>query len=61
MHDLFEEKLKVVLNLIRTNNTAEDALKHTQAVSNLVRAHNDFSILSPKQAVEKPEQEKPKK
>lgn len=59
MHELFEEKLKVVLNLIRTNNSAEDALKYTQAVSNLVRAQSDFVVLSPKPKQE-PE-EKPKK
>lgn len=40
MDELIEEKIKVVLNLIRTNNTADDALKITQAVDNLARARN---------------------
>jgi len=61
MHELFEEKLKVVLNLIRTNNTAEDALKITQAAGNLARAQNEYAILSPKPGTEKPDGEKPKK
>ena len=38
MDELIEEKMKVVLNLIRTNNSADDALKITQAVDNLTRA-----------------------
>jgi hypothetical protein len=41
--ELIEEKIKVVLNLIRTNNTADDALKITQAVDNLARARNTLS------------------
>ena len=40
MNELFEEKMKVVLNLIRVNNSADEALKITQAVDNLVRARN---------------------
>lgn len=42
MNELFEEKMKVVLNLIRTNNSADDALKITQAADNLARARNNF-------------------
>lgn len=38
MNDLIEEKMKVVLNLIRTNNSADEALKITQAMDNLTRA-----------------------
>lgn len=38
MNELIEEKMKVVLNLIRTNNSADDALKITQAMDNLTRA-----------------------
>ena len=40
LNALFQEKLKVVLNLIRTNNQPDDALKITQAADNLVRARN---------------------
>lgn len=40
MDELFEEKMKVVLNLIRTNNTADEALKITQAALNLAQARN---------------------
>ena len=43
MNELFEEKLKIVLNLIRTNNTGDEALKITQAADNLVRARNSFA------------------
>lgn len=46
MNELFEEKLKVILNLIRTNNTGDEALKITQAADNLVRARNSFSSWS---------------
>lgn len=45
MNDLFEEKMKVVLNLIRTNNSAEEALKITQAVDNLARARNVANVI----------------
>ena len=41
LDDLFEEKLRVVLNLIRTNSTGDDALKITQAADYLVRARNN--------------------
>jgi len=46
MNELFEEKMKVVLNLIRTNNSAEEALKITQAVDNLARARNTANLLA---------------
>ena len=42
MNELFEEKLKIVLNLIRTNNTGDEALKITQACLNLAHARNTF-------------------
>lgn len=35
MDKLIEDKLTVVLNLIRTNNTADEVLKITQAFLNL--------------------------
>ena len=38
MNELFDEKMKVVLNLIRTNLSPEEAMKVTQAVENLTRA-----------------------
>lgn len=38
MNELIDEKMKVVLNLIRTNLNADEALKITQAVDNLSRA-----------------------
>lgn len=44
MNELFEEKMKIVLNLIRTNNSADEALKITQAADNLARARNTFSL-----------------
>ena len=47
MNELFEEKLKVVLNLIRVNNTADEALKITQATNNLVQARNNYVLCSP--------------
>jgi hypothetical protein len=40
MNELFEDKMKIVLNLIRTNNSADEALKITQAVANLAHARN---------------------
>ena len=46
MDELFEDKMKVVLNLIRTNNTADDALKITQAAYNLAQARNTFAVLT---------------
>jgi hypothetical protein len=49
MDELFVEKLKVVLNLIRTNNTGDDALKITQAADNLVRAWRGFTLPEPEQ------------
>ena len=47
MNDLFEEKMKVVLNLIRTNSTADDAMKITQASQNLANARNAFLLSNP--------------
>lgn len=44
MNELFEEKMKIVLNLIRTNNSADEALKITQAADNLARARNTFAV-----------------
>jgi hypothetical protein len=44
MNELFEEKLKVVLNLIRTNSSAEDAMKISQAACNLVHARSTFAV-----------------
>lgn len=45
--ELIEEKIKVVLNLIRVNNTADEALKITQAVDNLARARSTLSETKP--------------
>jgi hypothetical protein len=42
MNEMFEEKMKVVLNLIRTNNTGDEALKISQAALNLAHARNTF-------------------
>lgn len=44
MNELFEEKMKIVLNLIRTNNTADDVMKITQAAWNLANARNYFLV-----------------
>ena len=44
MNELFEDRMKVVLNLIRTNSTAEDAQKITQAAYNLAQARNTFAL-----------------
>ena len=38
MNELIDEKIQVVLNLIRSNLKGDDALKITQAVDNLTRA-----------------------
>ena len=40
INKLFEEKMKVALGHIRTNNTGDDSLKYTQSVDNLTRAWN---------------------
>lgn len=42
MEELFEEKMKVVLERLRSNNTGDDALKYTQAVDNLARARKTW-------------------
>ena len=44
MNELFEEKMKIVLNLIRTNNTADDVMKITQAALNLAHTRNYYSL-----------------
>ena len=38
MNELIDKKMETVLNLIRTNNSADEALKITQAVDNLTRS-----------------------
>lgn len=38
MDELFEDKTKIVLNLIRSNNKADEALKLTQALVNIGNA-----------------------
>lgn len=45
MDQLFEEKMEVVLKLIRVNSTADEALKVTQAALNLAQARNTFAGL----------------
>ncbi len=40
LDNLIKDKMKVVLNLIRTNNTEDQALKVSQAFDNLVRGRN---------------------
>ncbi len=45
MKELFEEKMKVVLNLIRVNSTGDDAMKITQAACNLAQARNTFNLM----------------
>jgi len=42
MEELFEEKMKVVLERLRTNNTGDEALKYTQALDNLARARTTW-------------------
>lgn len=37
---LVQDKTRVVLNLIRSNNTADDVLKITQAFRNIVEGEN---------------------
>jgi hypothetical protein len=52
MNELFEEKMKVVLNLIRTNNSAEEALKITQAALNLSHARNTAAAFQAQEQTE---------
>jgi hypothetical protein len=40
MDKLIEDKMTIVLNLIRTNNTADEVLKITQAFLNLASGRN---------------------
>lgn len=54
MKELFEEKMKVVLNLIRTNSTGDDAMKITQAACNLAQARNAF-VSEAERAEQEPE------
>jgi hypothetical protein len=42
VEELIEEKTKVVLNLIRTNNSADEVLKITQAFVNISNGRNLF-------------------
>lgn len=46
MDELLDEKIKVVLNLIRTNNSAADALNIAQAVNYLFRARESLNAES---------------
>ena len=46
LDELFEDRMKLVLNLLRTNNIADDAMKITQAAYNLAQARNTFSVLT---------------
>jgi hypothetical protein len=39
---LYAEKMKIVLNLIRSNNTGQDAMHFTQSADNLVRSRNGY-------------------
>ena len=47
MDDLIEQKTKIVLNLIRTNSTADDVLKITQGFRNIVDGWNDLKEPKP--------------
>ena len=40
MDELIDEKIKVVLNLLRTNNTQDEALKFSQAFVNMANGKN---------------------
>lgn len=44
--ELFEEKLKIVLNLLRTNSTGDEVLKITQGVRNLVDSKIGYTQLN---------------
>jgi hypothetical protein len=59
MEVLFEEKMTVVLNLIRTNNSADEALKLTQAAYNLAQAKNVAIPVQPPEQVELKTTKKP--
>lgn len=45
--ELFKEKLEIALKLIRSNNTADEVLKISQAVNYLVRAQEFTSDTNP--------------
>lgn len=47
MEELIEQKTKIVLNLIRTNCTADDVLKITQGFRNIVDGWNDLKEQKP--------------
>lgn len=59
MQELFEEKMKIVLGLIRVNNTAEDAQKITQAALNLAHARNYFLLNPPQEEPKTPKKQGP--
>lgn len=47
LEKLFEDKMKVILNLIRAtsmNNPADEVMKITQAACNLAQARNIFAV-----------------
>lgn len=48
MDKLIEEKMEIVLKLIRTNSTADEVLKITQAFVNLTNGNNLFQGKSTK-------------
>ena len=47
MDELIEQKAKIILNLIRTNSTADDVLKITQGFRNIVDGWNDLKEPKP--------------
>lgn len=57
MQELFEDKMKIVLNLIRTNSTADDAQKITQAALNLAHARNYFLLNQPQEEPKTPKKQ----
>lgn len=54
IEELFEEKTRVVLNLIRPNNTATDAQQITQSLRNIVDANTAFVLLQQNSKPKKP-------
>lgn len=61
MNELFDEKLKVVLGLIRTNNTAADAKAIAEAVASLVGAQATYQQLTKAPTEQTPDSKVPKK
>lgn len=45
IEELFEEKLRVALNLIRTNSTGTDVLQITQGIRNLVDSNATYLMM----------------